>query len=72
VPLLAVDQAVVDDAGVHTWQAFDGFVVPDEYVLPPMSQSERHEPLTQIWPAPQLAPVLTFDQAVVDEAGVQT
>jgi hypothetical protein len=70
--LLAADQAVVDDAGVQTWQAFAGFGVPDEYVLPPMSQSERHAPLTQIWPAPQLVPVLTFDHAVVDDAGVHT
>jgi hypothetical protein len=37
-----------------------------------MSQSERHEPLTQICPVPQLVPVLTLDQAVVDDAGVQT
>jgi hypothetical protein len=46
--LLAVDQAVVEDEGVQSWQAFAGFTVPDEYVVPPMSQSERHEPLTQI------------------------
>jgi hypothetical protein len=69
--LPAVDQAVVAELGVHTWQAFDGFVAPEAYVVPPMSQLAAQEPLTQICPEPQLVPVLTFDQAVVDDAGVQ-
>jgi hypothetical protein len=46
--LLAVDHAVVDDAGVQAWQAFAAFVAPEAYVVPLMSQSERHAPLTQI------------------------
>jgi hypothetical protein len=70
--LPAEDQAVVDALGVHTWQAFVGLVAPEAYVVPPMSQLAEHAPLTQIWPEPQLVPVLTFDQAVVDEDGVQT
>ena len=72
VPVVTFDHAVVDDAGVHTWQAFAGFTVVEEYVTPPMSQSAAHAPLTQISPAPQLVPVVTFDHAVVDDAGVHT
>jgi hypothetical protein len=30
------DQPVVDEAGVQTWQAFAGFVVPDAYAVPLM------------------------------------
>jgi hypothetical protein len=29
VPVAAADHAVVDALGVHTWQAFAGFVAPE-------------------------------------------
>ena len=63
---------MVDALGVHSWQALAGFVAPDAYVVPLMSQSATHAPLTQISPAAQLAPVAAFDQAVVEELGVHT
>jgi hypothetical protein len=71
-PLLEVVQALVDELGVHTWQAFDGFTVPDEYVVPPMSQSATHAPLTQISPLAQPVPVAALDHAEVEELGVHT
>jgi hypothetical protein len=37
-----------------------------------MKHSVPHVPLLQIWPPPQLDPLGSFDQAVVDVAGVQT
>jgi hypothetical protein len=71
VPLATFDQALVDALGVQSWQAFAGLRVPDVYRLPLMKQSDAHAPLAHTWPAPQLVPSATFDQALVELLGVQ-
>ena len=69
-PVATFDHALVEDAGAHTWHAFAGFTVVVGYVVPAMSQSAAHAPLTQISPAPQLVPVATFVHPLVDVPGV--
>jgi hypothetical protein len=72
VPFTTFDQAVVELAGIQTWQTFAGFRVPDAYSVPPMKQSAMQAPEEQTSPLPQLAPFAAFDHAVVELAGVQT
>ena len=57
---------------MHTWQALEGFAAPDANVVPPMTHAEAHAPAEQTSPAPQAVPVVTFDHALVDDAGVHT
>jgi hypothetical protein len=71
-PLGSFDQAVVDVAGAQTWQALTGFTVPLGKSVPPMKQSAAHAPLLQTCPLAHVAPLGSFDQVVVDVAGVQT
>ena len=67
-----MDQAVVEELGVHTWQAFAGFFAPEGNAVPPMKQPAPQVTPVQISPAPQLDPRGAVDQAVVDFGGAQT
>jgi hypothetical protein len=70
-PLGSLLQAVVEVAGVHTWHGFAGFTVPAGTVTPLMAQTP-HWPSLQTRPPPQLWPLGSLLQLVVESAGVQT
>jgi hypothetical protein len=72
VPSGSLDHAVVEVAGVQTWQGFVGFAVPAGKRTPPMKQSATQVPLLQTSPLAQLVPSGSLDHAVVDVPGAQS
>jgi hypothetical protein len=73
VPSLALDHVVVEIAGLQTWHRFAGSTVPAAMRVPLMKQSAAHVPaVSQTSPLPQLVPLGSFDQAVVDCPGEQS
>jgi hypothetical protein len=66
------DHAVVVAEGVQTWQALAGFTVPAGKRAPPMKQSATQLVPLQTWPLPQLVPVGSVDQVVVEVPGAHS
>ncbi len=62
--------AVVETPGWQLWHGVAGFAVPLARNVPPMKQPAVQVPDEQIWPDPQLVPVMGL-HAVVETAGWQ-
>jgi hypothetical protein len=62
---------VVEDEGAQTSQLFEGLLVPDTMIAPPMKQSDAQVPALQTSPDAQPNPSLLLVNAVVDALGVQ-